>query len=87
MKVNIKYSNYIKILLSPQLNDIVLLKNFGSNYLNGPTLSMKPWCNTKVTITKIFSDTSFQIKEDGEVYYWHKSWIKCNYSNYKFEVL
>ena len=66
MKVNIKYSNNIKFLLNPRVNNIVLLKPYEFYYNSiEPAIGMAQWCNTKVTIIKIFT-SALKIKENNE---------------------
>ena len=86
MKVKLIITNYVKFGKPEdiKIGNKVLLQ---TKYNNFPfLLSMKTWFGKIVTIDNIRSN-GFKIKEDNGQYYWHKSRIKFNYSNYKFEVL
>ena len=41
----------------------------------------------KIGTISYINNTDFKIKENNKMYVWSKHRIKCNYSNYKFEVL
>ena len=96
MKINFKVTNYIKFNNSRniKISDKVLLKYeiINSSYkvlLYNNNFSSRPstWIKKIITVDHIRSNGLFKIKEDNGQYHWDKSWIKYNYSNYKFEVL
>ena len=87
MKVKLRIANYIKFV-NPgniKIGNKVLFeyKIIDSLYMS----PMENWVKKIVTVDHIRSNGLFKIKEDNGQYHWDEHWIKCNYSNYKFEVL
>ena len=88
MKVKLRIANYIKFGKPEDIkigDKIILYYNSNIKFLYMPP--KKAWFKKILTIDHFISNNTFQIKGDYESWFWDKCWIKCNYSNYKFEVL
>ena len=84
MKVKLIITNYVKFgnPWNIKIGDKVLLGNLKHNLHPSSFLPKNP-----VIVFKVFGKY-FQItKSCNKMNYWSKHRIKCNYSNYKFEVL